>query len=108
MLNYHVIILTIALLLGIYVFDIVSCRNLEYGYRKLLCRVFLLIACIVLLISNYYLNFVPSNQLFCIWYWVGYCLTSCIFQFLLIHKYLPIQHNNNTTTTTVELSPPEK
>ena len=106
MFNCQFIILIIVILLGLYVMDGVACRNIEYGYRKLAIRGFSGMFCMVLLISNYYLNLFPANQLFCLWYIVGYLVTSCIFQFLLIHKYLPIQNNNNTTTT-IEISQPE-
>ena len=108
--NYRILIIIAVFVLGQYVSDLSACINMEYGYRKLVIRGGAVILSSVLILSNYYLNFCPHTQLFWIWYIIGYCLTSCIFQYLLIHKYLPIQNNNNNNNnnnTTIEISPPD-
>ena len=67
-----------------YIFDIYLLRNIEFGYKKLIFRFICVIYfSLSILINNYY-NFFPDEELFCIWWIVGYLFTSCIFQIYLI------------------------
>ena len=38
------------------------------------------------ILMNYFYKLLPDEMVFCLWYFVGYCITSCFFQTFLILK----------------------
>jgi len=86
--NYKFIIYLIILLVCSYFFDIHPFTHVEYGYTKLILRGIGVIYLILLLIANYYFSFLEDGIMIMVWYYVGYALTSIIFQFLLCFKYI--------------------
>jgi hypothetical protein len=69
-------------------------KNSEYSYTKFnlrLCGIFILTISIV--INNYYNIFTNSLVAFFM-YLIGYSITSCIFQILLLKKYIKIPIKN--------------
>jgi len=69
-----------------YFFDIIQFKNIEFGYKKLLIRIFICILSFSSLLINYFYNFVPSEWLYFFIYGIGYLFTSCIFQIILLYR----------------------
>jgi hypothetical protein len=84
--NYYVIFFITIYLVGTYIFDTLLCKNIEFGYKKLAVRGFAVILLSSVLLINYYFKLLPDELIFCSWYIIGYCLTSCFFQIFLIWK----------------------
>ena len=84
--NYYIISYIVIYLVGTYIFDILLCKNVEFGYKKLVVRGFSVIFISLLLVINYCFKLMPDELTFCLWYIIGYCLTSCFFQIFLILK----------------------
>ena len=84
--TYKIGCLIIIYILIAYIFDILLCGNIEFGYKKLVVRLLSSISIILFMTINYYFNIVPHNVIFFVWYIVGYCLTSSFFQIFLILK----------------------
>ena len=84
--NYYVIFFITIYLILTYIFDVLLFKSVEFGYKKFAVRGFSVILMISILVINYYFKLLPDELLFCLWYIVGYCLTSCFFQIYLILK----------------------
>ena len=84
--NYHNIFYITLFLSSTYIFDILLCMNVEFSYKKLAVRGLAVFASCSALLINYLFKLVPNELAFCLWYIIGYCLTSCFFQIFLILK----------------------
>ena len=84
--NYYVLLLTIIFLFITYLSDTLLFKNVEFGYKKIAVRGFSTIMWILMLVINYCFKLCPDELLFCLWYFIGYCLTSCMFQLYLIKQ----------------------
>jgi hypothetical protein len=69
-----------------YFFDITQFKNVEFGYKKLLIRLFVCILSFIAIIINYFNNYVPNEWLYFFIYGIGYLFTSCIFQIILLYR----------------------
>ena len=69
------------------------CKNIEFGYKKLAIRGVSVFVLSSVLLINYCFKLLPDELTFCLWYIIGYCLTSCFFQIFLILKS---KKQNNT------------
>lgn len=85
-LNYNIIFMVIAYMGLTHLFDTILFKNVEFGYKKLAVRGFSSVFMISLLTMNYKFKMLPDELMYCLWYPIGYCVTSCFFQILLIHK----------------------
>jgi hypothetical protein len=84
--NYYIIFLIVIFLLSTYIFDILLCKKLEFGYKKLAVRALGVFFTASVLLINYCFKLVPDELTFCLWYIIGYSLISCFFQIFLILK----------------------
>ena len=84
--NCYVIFYIAIYLVGTYIFDILLCKNVEFGYKKLAVRGLAVFFLGSMLLINYCFKLLPDELIFCLWYIIGYCLTSCFFQIFLILK----------------------
>ena len=69
-----------------YLSDTLLFKNVEFGYKKLAVRGFSTTLLILMLVINYCFKLCPDELLFCLWYIIGYCVTSCMFQAYLINQ----------------------
>ena len=99
----YIIMSLLVSVVGAYIMDNIFCKHIEFGYKKLFIRAFIIIIITPVLILNNYFHFFPDDLILCIWYIFGYMLTSCIFQIFLIMK-----SNNNIETTKAQIEPKEK
>ena len=72
--------------LGAYFIDVGLCKEVEYGYKKLCIRGTTAIITASLFIANAYVQYLPDEYLYCLWYIVGYCIVSALFQIYFISK----------------------
>jgi hypothetical protein len=86
MFNYYIIFYIVIFLLSTYIFDILLCKNLEFGYKKLAVRALAVFFTASVLLINYCFKLVPDELTFCLWYIIGYSLISCFFQIFFILK----------------------
>ena len=89
------------LMIGVIIVDTICNlnKNSEYSYTKFnlrLCGIFILTISII--INNYYNIFTNSLVAFFM-YLIGYSITSCIFQILLLKKYIKIPTKNTIKHT---------
>jgi len=84
--NFQFVITNIIILILIYLFDIYFLKNIEFGNKKLLIRFMGVIFPLLALIINYNYHFVQDELIFFLWYLIGYCFVSCIFQIILIKE----------------------
>jgi hypothetical protein len=68
-----------------YLFDIYIFKNIEFDYKKLIVRFFSSLIFFMVFVLNTYIKFCPEEMLFGLWYIIGYCITSCMFQIFLIY-----------------------
>jgi hypothetical protein len=97
--NRNVILLITIYIFGTYCFDTLLFKNIEFGYKKFAVRAFAVILAMSILVINYCFKLIPDELIFCLWYIVGYCLTSCFFQILLIFKSKQDQTTPEPTNT---------
>ena len=79
----YIIIFFITIVYITYI-EFVILINTEFSYKKLISRFLLIIFLIVVFIINHL--YFPNIFNYFILYFIGYCLTSCIFQIILIRK----------------------
>ena len=84
--DYNIIFYMTLYLVSTYIFDILLCNKVEFGYKKLAIRGFSVVILSLVLLINYLFKFLPSELTFGLWYIIGYCLTSSFFQMFLILK----------------------
>ena len=84
--NYYIIFYIAAYLVFTYIFDVLLCKNVEFGYNKLAVRGVAVVCMSLIPLINYYFKLMPDEFIFGLWYIIGYCLTSCFFQIFLILK----------------------
>jgi hypothetical protein len=86
-----------------HLFDTLLFKNVEFGYKKLAVRGVSSVLMISLLTMNYKFKMLPDELMYCLWYPIGYCVTSCFFQIFLIYK-----STNATKTESVNEPEPVK
>jgi hypothetical protein len=84
--HLHFFILYFIMLYLMYFFDINPFKKIEFGYKKLLIRLFLCCLLSLAVIINYITNVVPNEWLYFFLYLIGYLFVSCIFQVILLYK----------------------
>ena len=84
--NRNIIFIGVTYMILTYFFDTLLFKNVEFGYKKLAVRGVMTILMTVILSINYYFKLLPDELMFCLWYIIGYCLTSCFFQAYSIWK----------------------
>jgi hypothetical protein len=102
-LNYNIIFMVIAYMGLTHLFDTLLFKNVEFGYKKLAVRGVSSVLMISLLTMNYKFKMLPDELMYCLWYPIGYCVTSCFFQIFLIYK-----STNATKTESVNEPEPVK
>jgi hypothetical protein len=86
MFNYYIIFYITIYFAGTYIFEMLLCKDVEFGYKKLAVRGGAVVLMSLMLLINYCFKLLPEELTFCLWYIIGYCLTSCFFQIFLISK----------------------
>ena len=89
--HYSLIVISILLLGSYFVEKICNCINIEYSYTKLLYRFIGFIFCTLVLSSKYIKN---EGIIILLIDLIGFLLTSCIFQYILITYEKEIQQSN--------------
>jgi hypothetical protein len=85
-LNTTIFAIFAAHMLGTYFIDVGLCKEVEYGYKKLCIRGTTAAITASVLIANAYVQYLPDEYLFCLWYIVGYCIVSTLFQTYFLLK----------------------
>ena len=83
-LNSAIFMFVASYMLLSYFFEVCLCKNVEYGYKKLCIRGLSAIVTASVLMANLYVQYVPDEHLYCLWYIVGYCTVSTVFQTYLM------------------------
>ena len=83
--NMQIGVIIIFYLCLTYLFDIYIFKNIEFDYKKLIVRFFSSLIFFMVFVLNTYIKFCPEEMLFGLWYIIGYCITSCMFQAFLIY-----------------------
>ena len=82
--NYYDILFCIILLIGAIIVDFAPTVKVEYSINKLYQRAFGVLFFIVVLLFNYQRNLLSESIILSIVYILGYLVTSCIFQYILL------------------------
>lgn len=82
--NYYDIFFCIILLIGAIIVDFAPIVKVEYSANKLYQRAFGVLFFIVVLLFNYQRNLLSESIILSIIYILGYLVTSCIFQYILL------------------------
>jgi hypothetical protein len=59
-------------------------KNTEYSYTKLVSRVSAFVATLLILGANFFFNFLSPSLVVIFLFNIGYLLTSCVFQYILL------------------------
>jgi hypothetical protein len=84
--HIHFFIFYFIMLYLMYFFDINQFKKIEFGYKKLLIRLFLCCVLFSAIVINYLTNIVPNEWLYFFLYLIGYLFVSCIFQVILLYR----------------------
>ena len=102
LINYKALFIGLYYLVSIAFIDMYIFKDVEYGYKKLGVRGLVGIFFILMLIVNNFYNYLQDTYLSPIYYFIGYCITSCFFQIYLITK------NKNIKKTKINIENKEK
>lgn len=78
-----------------YIFEkVIGVYNIEFSYKKLISRLITLFVASSFLLLNYLFDFIKLNKgiNMCLYYIIGYMLTSCTFQIILLYNLYPNQN----------------
>lgn len=81
--------------------DLSLSSDSEYSYKKLAIRSVGTIFSLLVLFLNHFFKLVKDEVIFWLWYLVGYCFTSCIFQILLLRMNSQEQKDDISDSITI-------
>lgn len=79
-------LLIIIMMISYYIIEKLFFINIEYSSKKLYIRTLISIVLTCILLLNNYYNTFSNNIIICLLFALGYMITSCIFQIILLNK----------------------